>query len=184
LTWLIPITLLVAVCAMVGGLIARQVYAADRRPAGAPSAPATDSSTPTTTDKPTDPNTVDFRAAARNSPEFGSVQKAMQNYFNAINGKKYALWKTTVTPNVVQSQTQADWANGYRTTKDTDMVVYRIETTDVSLDVYGTFTSHQDPANAPGDLREGCIEWAMVWPFVKSGDGYLIDVPSVSKKAC
>lgn len=184
MTWLIPITLLVAVCAMVGGLIARQVYAADRQPAGAPSAPATDSGTPTTTTSPSNPKTVAFRDAARSVPQFGDVQNAIQNYFNAINDRKYSLWKTTVTTRVVQSQTQEDWANGYKTTTDSDMTVYRIEANGDNLDVFGTFTSHQEPANAPQDLRVGCIDWAMVWPFVRSGNGYLIDTPSFTKKAC
>jgi hypothetical protein len=184
LTWLIPITLLVAVCAMVGGLIARQVYAADRQPAGAPSASATDSPTPTPTPSPSNPESVDFREAARGVPEFGAVQNAMQNYFNAINHPNYDLWKSTVTPKVVQAETKASWEAGYNTTKDTDMVVYRIEQSDTGLDVFGTFTSHQNPDDGPEGLKVGCIRWAMVWPLAKSGNGYLIDVPSVTKKAC
>jgi hypothetical protein len=187
LTWLIPITLLVAVCAMVGGLIARQVYAADRQPAGAPSAPATNSGTPTTTEKPSNPDSVDFREAARNDPAFGAVQNAMQSYFNAINHPNYDLWKSTVTAKVALSQTREAWEAGYNTTKDTDMVVYRIEI-DTSrqdgLDVFGTFTSHQAPADGPDGMKVACIHWTIVWPLVKSGNGYLIDGSSLTKNPC
>jgi hypothetical protein len=50
--------------------------------------------------------------------------------------------------------------------------------------VFGSFTSHQDVNDAPADLKVPCIDWWMVWPMTRSGDGFRIDGPSVIKKAC
>lgn len=183
MTWLIPITLLVAVCALVGGLIARQVYAVTKPPSeGQPpgaSAPAS-----TSEGRPPDPKTVYFTPFARSDPQFGQVQVAIQNYFNATNNHDFTLWRSTMTSNVTESETQQHWQSGNQSTKDTDMTVYRIEATDTGADVFGTFTSHQDPEDAPKTLPVDCITWSMVWPMVKANGGYRIDSPSVQFKKC
>ncbi|GAA3438478.1 hypothetical protein [Kutzneria kofuensis] len=185
LTWLIPITLLVAVCALVGGLIARQVYASTKPPAATTQPPAaTSTPEPTTEQGQGGPDTVHFTLFARNDPQFRPVQNAIQNYFNAVNHRNYGLWKQTMTAKVSDQQTEQDWRDGYRTTVDTDMMIYRIETTDQGANVFGTFTSKQDPANAPKELRASCINWWMVWPMVKSGSDFRIDSPSITMKKC
>lgn len=185
LTWLIPITLLVAVCALVGGLIARQVYASTKPPAATQLPPAVTSTPEATSDPGTgDPHSVIFTPFARNDPQFKPVQSAIQNYFNAVNDQNYGLWKQTMTPNVTSQQTEYNWRDGFRTTKDSDMKVYRIEATANGADVFGSFTSRQDVTNAPPDLKVPCINWWMVWPMVKSGNAFRIDSPSIVKKKC
>jgi hypothetical protein len=185
LTWLIPITLLVAVCAMVGGLIARQVYASTKPPAATQQPPAVTSTPEATPDPGTgDPRSVNFTPFAMSDPQFQLVQSAIQNYFNAVNDRNYGLWKQTMTANVTSQQTEHDWRSGFDTTKDSDMKVYRIEATDKGADVFGSFTSRQDIANAPSDLKAPCINWWMVWPMVKSGNALRIDGPSIVKKKC
>ena len=184
LTWLIPITLLVAVCALVGGLIARQVYAVTK-PAAADQPPAVTTTPDTTTRSgPGNTTTVSFTPFARSDPQFDKVQNAIQNYLNAINTQSYPLWKQTMTSDVLAAQTETDWHNGYRSTVDSDMTVYRIEATDQGADVFGSFTSRQNVANAPKDLQAACINWWMVWPMVKSGNGLRIAGPSIVKKKC
>jgi len=184
LTWLIPITLLVAVCAMVGGLIARQVYAVTKSPT-ASHAPATSESASPTATRPADPRSVFFLTFAQNDPLFGRVRDAIQNYFNATNNQDYNLWRKTMTPKVAQQQTQQDWLGGLRSTKDSDMTVYRIEATDKGADVFGSFTSKQDLSDAPDDLQATCINWWMVWPMEDLGSGsFRIGSPSVIKKKC
>lgn len=184
MTWLIPITLLVAVCALVGGLIARQVYAATRPPAGAPSSTATSEGPTTTPARPSDWHTVVFTDFAQTYPDHLAVQSAIQNYFNAVNDGNYDLWRRTMTAAIVETQTEQSWRNGSSSSKDTNMIVYRIEATDQGVDVFGSFTSTQSLAQAPKDLQATCINWAMVWPMQKVGNGYLIDGPSVIKKKC
>ncbi len=184
LTWLIPITLLIAVCAMVGGLIARQVYAVTKPPSVSHAPATSESSSPTAT-RPADPNLVFFLPFAKNDPLFGRVQNAIQNYFNATNKHDYSLWRTTMTSDVTQTETQAHWENGNRSTRDSDMTVYRIEATERGADVFGSFTSHQELADAPSDLKSKCINWWMVWPMQDVGSGnFRIGGPSVVKKAC
>jgi hypothetical protein len=184
LTWLIPITLLIAVCALVGGLIARQVYAVTKPPSVS-HAPATSQSNSPTATRPADPRLVFFVPFAQNDPLFPRVRDAIQSYFNATNNQDYNLWRKTMTPKVGQQQTQQDWLGGLRSTKDSDMTVYRIEATDKGADVFGSFTSHQELADAPNDLKATCINWWMVWPMEDMGSGnFRIGGPSVVKKAC
>jgi hypothetical protein len=185
LTWLIPITLLVAVCALVGGLIARQVYASTTPPAATQQPPAA-TSTPEATSDPGkgDTKTVNFTPFARSDPKFGLVQYAIQNYFNAVNDRNYGLWKQTMTPDVGQQQTEQDWRKGYKSTVVSDMWIYRIEATDQGADVFGSFTSTQDVADAPKELKAACVKWWMVWPMVKSGNVFRIDGPGIVTKKC
>jgi len=184
LTWLIPITLLVAVCAMVGGLIARQVYAVTKSPS-ASHTPATSEPASATATRPPDPRLVFFLPFAQNDPQFGKVQVAIQSYFNATNNQDYGLWRKTMTPKVAQQQTEQDWLGGLRSTKDSNMTVYRIEATDKGADVFGSFTSRQDLADAPDTLKATCINWWMVWPLEDMGGGpFRIGSPSVINKKC
>jgi hypothetical protein len=186
LTWLIPITLLIAVCAMVGGLIARQVYATSKpvdtkQPPAVTSAPVTSSEG--SGEDPT--KTVRFTDFARNDPNFPLVQQAIQSYFNAVNKRDFAKWRQVMTPIVGAQQTQADWTKGYSTTVDKDMQIYRIEDNDDGADVFGSFTSTQDVADAPKDLKEPCIRWNMIWPMVKSpGNVFRIGSPSIVSRKC
>ncbi|WP_211762623.1 hypothetical protein [Kutzneria sp. CA-103260] len=184
LTWLIPITLLIAVCAMVGGLIARQVYAVTKPPSVS-HAPVTSESSAPPAVRPPDPRSVYFLPFAQNDPLFSRVQNAIQSYFNATNDQDYNLWRKTMTPKVAQQQTQQDWLGGLRSTKDSDMTVYRIEATDKGADVFGSFTSKQDLADAPDTLKATCINWWMVWPMEDMGSGsFRIGSPSVIAKKC
>jgi hypothetical protein len=187
LTWLIPITLLVAVCALVGGLIARQLYATSK-PVDVKQPPAAPSTPVATSDQNNGDNTVsvNYSEFAKSDPNFDPVRKAIQSYFNAINKRDFAKWRQVMIPAVAAQQTQADWTKGFNTTVDKDMFVYRIEATEKGADVFGSFTSTQDVADAPKDLKEPCIRWNMVWPMEKSGDGgvFRIGSPSVVSRKC
>ncbi|MFI9388504.1 hypothetical protein [Kutzneria sp. NPDC052558] len=183
LTWLIPITLLIAVGAMVGGLIARQVYAVTKPPSVS-NAPATTSSAPTAT-RPSDPRSVYFLPFAQNDPLFSRVRDAIQNYFNATNDRNFGLWRQTMLPSVGSQETQQSWTGGLASTKDSDMTVYRIEATDKGADVFGSFTSRQELKDAPDNLQATCINWWMVWPMQDVGSGnFRIGSPSVVNKKC
>jgi hypothetical protein len=184
LTWLIPITLLVAVCAMVGGLIARQVYAVTKSPATS-HAPVTSVSDSPTATRPADPRSVFFLPFAQNDPLFTRVRDAIQSYFNATNTKNFSLWRQTMLPTVGAQETQQSWLSGLSSTQDTDMTVYRIEATQNGADVFGSFTSKQDLSDAPDNLKATCINWWMVWPMQDVGSGsFRIGSPSVVNKKC
>ncbi|MFC0539946.1 hypothetical protein [Kutzneria chonburiensis] len=182
LTWLIPITLLIAVCALVGGLIARQLYATSKPvdtkpPASAPSGPTTD------TGHPDDTESVYFTEFAKADPDADQVQRAIQNYFNAINKRDYKKWQQTMTPEA-GGQTESYWRNGYKSTVDKDMHIYRIEDTEQGADVFGSFTSYQDLADAPDELKATCVRWNMIWPMVSINGVFRIGKPSIAPHAC
>jgi hypothetical protein len=183
LTWLIPITLLIAVCALVGGLIARQLYATSK-PVDTKSPPAVVNAPATSPHDPNDTTTVFFTDFATSDPNFELVRQALQSYFNAINKRDFDKWRQVMTPAVGATQTRADWTKGFKTTTDKGMYVYRIEATDVGADVFGSFTSTQDVADAPKDLKEPCIRWNMVWPMVKIDNVFRIDGPSIVSRKC
>lgn len=185
LTWLIPITLLVAVCALVGGLIARQVYMTTKSSLSVSQAPATSAPVTTPATRPVDARTVNFLPFAANDPLFPKVRDAIQGYFNAVNNQDYSVWRKVMTPAVGAQQDQQHWIGGLRSTKDSDMTVYRIEPTDKGADVFGTFTSRQNIDDAPDELKATCINWAMVWPMEDEGAGaFRIASPSVVMKKC
>jgi hypothetical protein len=184
LTWLVPITLLVAVCALVGGLIARQVYAV-AKPAAVSHEPATSAPASTSDGRPPgDDKTVYFTPFAQGDPQYEKVRNAIQSYFNATNHRDYNLWRSVMTAKVVESQPQQSWIGGLKSTQDSDMTVYRIEATDSGADVFGSFKSTQDPKDAPQDLQVACIDWHMVWPMVNTNGVLRIDSPSVTKQKC
>ena len=183
MTWLIPITLLVAVCALVGGLIARQVYAVTTSPTVSQT-PAASAPASTSDGRPAGDGLVYFTDFAKSDPQFDKVQIAIQNYFNATNKHEYALWRSTMSAAVIAQQTQEDWAKGLRSTKDSDMTVYRIEATDRGADVFGSFTSTQNVEDAPKSLPATCIDWWMVWPLENVNGSLRIDSPSVRFQKC
>jgi len=183
LTWLIPITLLIAVCALVGGLIARQLYATSK-PVDTKQPPAVVNTPAAPHGDPDDTTSVHYTAFAIADPNYDLVQPVLQKYFNAVNHRDFKAWRQVVTGEVGNHQTEADWRDGYKTTVDKGMFVYRIVDTDQGADVFGTFTSTQDVADAPPDLKASCIQWNVVWPIVKSSDGFRIDVPVIVSKKC
>ena len=175
ITWLIPIVMLIAVAALVGGLIARQFYAASQPPSGSPSTPDPNPTTSTPPSGPQNPLTVAFTAEAKNHPMFVQAQQTIQTYFNSFNDHHFNEWQSAVTPREAATQTSEGWERGSSSSKDGDLVVYRLDTTPVGVDAFVTFQSNQRADQSP-DGKSTCLNWWMVWEMVttKSG-GLLID---------
>jgi hypothetical protein len=183
LTWLIPITLLIAVCALVGGLIARQLYATSK-PVDTKSPPAAPSTSQTSSHDPNDTTSVYFSDFASSDPNFEQVRRALQSYFNAINHRDFDKWLQVMTPIVGAGQIRADWTRGFHSTVDKNMFVYRIEDTGDGADVFGSFISTQNVADAPKELKEPCIQWNMVWPMERLDGVLRIGGPSIVSRKC
>lgn len=181
LRWLLPLVLAVTVVAVVGGLVARDVYR-ERPSAPAPIAVPTSSALPL--EEQPGSGLVQLTPDAAKHPENETVRSLLQAYFDGINLRNFDRWKTSVTFDRAQAKNEQEWLADYATTKDGSILVYRIETApDGQLRVLFTFTSTQDVVNAPTDLPEPCIHWRMALPLeLENGQWKIGPVPASTKQ--
>lgn len=148
--------------ALVAGAVVAAVSGASRgpAPAGAPVAvPAADEGSPA----------VLLSSDASRHPAAGAVSLQLQRYFDAINAGDYAGWVSTVAVGRADAQPEKSWKTAYRSTKDGTIRVDRID--DLPGDavlVRVRFTSIQDLADAPPDLRVRRICWRTTMPMAGS----------------
>jgi hypothetical protein len=170
--WLLPVLLITVIATAVGALFARTWYAdttPDTPPAVLPTTSVPQDEQPGTRD-------VNGTPDATAHPLYQTVRVLLQRYFDAINDKDYASWQRTVISERVQRQPEEKWRNDYRTTRDGSVVIFRIELgEDDTARVLMTFTSVQDPADAPQELPAACIRWNVVFPLVREDDGWKLD---------
>jgi hypothetical protein len=186
--WLVPVVVVVLSVTVGGGLLAREIYRRPDQPADetavSTSAPASASS-----GAPAVTGVVGMTDDAKNHPQADAVRKALETYFSAINERNYAQWQTVVSEERRRSKTAAEWKKDFRSTKDSELLVYRIERgAGQSLRVLVAFTSTQDPQDAPEDMRERCLHWRLVLPMVVENDALRIDTvdpgPSPEHEKC
>lgn len=170
--WLLPVLLITVIATAVGALFARTWYAdttPDTPPAVLPTTSVPQDEQPGTRD-------VNGTPDATAHPLYQTVRVLLQRYFDAINDKDYAAWQRTVISERVQRQPEQKWRNDYRTTRDGSVVIFRVELgEDDTARVLMTFTSVQDPADAPQELPAACIRWNVVFPLVREDDGWKLD---------
>jgi hypothetical protein len=170
--WLLPVLLITVIATAVGGLLARTWYTdatPQTPPAVLPSTSVPASQQPGTRD-------VNGTADATAHPLYQPVRELLQRHFDAINAKDYAAWQSTVIGKRVERLPEAKWRDDYGTTQDGSVVIFRIELgEDDTARVLMTFTSVQDPADAPSELPVGCIRWSVVYPLVREDDGWKLD---------
>lgn len=119
---------------------------------------------------------VRFSPGALRHPDSARVRQVLQLHFDAINFKSYEQWKPTVVPSERREKPAARWRADYATTRDTGIVVVRIESApDRTLRVLMTFDSHQAPADAPPQLRAPCVHWRVAHPLVRHGGVLQLD---------
>lgn len=162
--WLVPVLIVVVSLTVGAGLLARELY---RLPADVTVPPVTVPSTTSLApaEQPGSP-TVELTPGAAAHPAHEPVRQLLQTYFDAINGRSYERWKTTVTADRIQAQPRREWLVDYRSTRDGSIIVRRIETRpDQQLQVLVGFTSTQDPEDAPLALPVGCIRWNLTLPL-------------------
>ncbi|OLR95522.1 hypothetical protein BJP25_06995 [Actinokineospora bangkokensis] len=173
-----PVVLVAVVVTAAAGLLARELYGpdqADTTPAASAVAPTGVSLPPSAQPGPPD---VRGTADAVAHPLYEPVRQLLQTHFDAINGRNYARWVTTVTEARARTMPEKEWRKQYGTTKDGSVVVHRIETTagDTAV-VLLTFVSTQDPAQAPPELPVACIRWNVVYPLTRADDRtWLLDL--------
>ncbi|MEV4314322.1 hypothetical protein [Actinocrispum sp. NPDC049592] len=179
----------VAVLTAAGAFAAREFYRS--RAEAQPSQPVI-LTTPTTTPggstppstskpKPPGPRQVAATSDAGSHPQYAEISQMLQNYFDGINDKKYAVWRSAVTRARASDLPEEKWNSDYASTKDGNIVVYRITATQRGLSVLVTFTSTQKVTDAPQELPSDCIDWSIVLPVVKEDGSWRIDSGAESR---
>jgi hypothetical protein len=163
--WLLPVVLVVMIVTAAGAVVARTLYTAPAeanatRPLAVPNGRVLPPA-----EQPGDA-TVKATEDAAAHPLYESVRQLLQANFDAINTKNYGLWQSVVSDARAKSQPKDAWLKAYRSTVDGSIVVQRIEVGPVdTARVMLSFTSVQDPADAPTELPEPCIHWQVVFPL-------------------
>lgn len=104
-------------------------------------------------------------------PSAERIRKVMQQYFDAINAGDYKLWSGAVIPQLARDTGEADWRAQYRSTLDGSMVVHRLEPrAGGGLVALTSFTSLQNPADAPPELPVRCLRWWVSYPLIGEGE--------------
>ena len=181
---------LVVVVAAVAALIVRDIYhqqpsagaAGTGSPPGASSVPGSGRPGPTT---------VAYAQDFANYPQHAQVLEVLQGYFNAINDKRYDEWVSVVTPSLAAEQTEQAFRNGYKSTHDGSIYIYRVDSApEGGARVLLSFTSVQAQSDAPQNFPHTCIHWQVVVPLAWSekAQQYQVDAgitgSSPQKQAC
>lgn len=103
------------------------------------------------------------------TPVASEVSALLEQYFTAINDGGYEQWLATLTERR-QVTTRDTFHRNYATTVDDDVVLKAVTVrADGTVVATATFRSRQDPANAPANLRVGCLRWTITYPLVREG---------------
>ncbi|WP_018683051.1 hypothetical protein [Actinokineospora enzanensis] len=179
--WLLPAILVAVVIAAAAAMVARELYAAAADKGQATSTAILPSQNVLPESARPGPRDVRATQDAIQHPLYEAVRQLLQTHFDAINGKNYARWRTTVTDARAKDLPEDTWRASYRTTQDGSIVVYRIETGPTnSARVLLTFVSKQDPADAPLELPAECIRWNVIFPLTLADGEWRIDAGATS----
>ena len=104
-------------------------------------------------------------------PDADRIRKVLQRYFDAINGGDYPLWRSAVIPQLARDVGESAWHGQYRSTLIGTIVVHRLEPRPGGgLVALTSFTSLQNPTDAPPDLPVRCLRWWVSYPLIGEGD--------------
>jgi hypothetical protein len=162
------VLLITVIATALGALVARSLYADQP-----PQTPSAIEPSPSSVPRDKQPGSSDVQGTtdAVAHPLYNTLHGLLQQYFKAINTKDYAAWSATVTAGRRETQPEKVWQNDYKTTRDGNIIIYRIETSGGehsggdTAQILMHFTSTQDPADAPPELPVDCIDWNVVWSF-------------------
>lgn len=147
---------MVLFAAAAGGVLARTVYRADPPPAEPP---------PANPEQPT--GLLDSTPGATAHPRYETVRDLLETHFIAINERDYSAWKSTVVSAKSEEMPLYEWESEYSSTYDRDVLLHRVESgAGETLRVQVSFTSHQDPRDAPPQLPEPCVRWRVMYTLV------------------
>ncbi|SHF41088.1 hypothetical protein SAMN05444320_103541 [Streptoalloteichus hindustanus] len=174
-----PVLAIAAVLAVNAGLLARNAYqnaddphrVADSDAAGRPGDAL-----------------VQLSPDAYQHPDGQAVRDLLDRHFRAINDRNYPAWRDTVVDRRAWAEPEHQWRAAYRSTRDSAVVVRRIETGPADgVRVLLTFTSNQDPADAPAGTQLSCLRWRVVYPVAFDDGRARVDLPingSTQREPC
>lgn len=173
-SWLVPAVLLAVMVTAAGGLLARDLYAdTAAAPTQQPVVPSTSAVPPS--ERPGSRAVQGTEDAIRH-PMYETVRQLLQTHFDAINGRSYERWMTTVTSTHIENRPEDEWRAAYRSTQDGSVVVHRIEAGPPGrARVMLGFTSTQDVVDAPPELPEECIRWHVIYALTVENGAWRID---------
>lgn len=150
----------------VAAVVAHGLY--HRTPVQAPIPVATGTSSTVPSGAEPGPEAVSVTPDVLRDPVHADVQRVLQNYFDAINNRRYDQWRSAVTATMASQKTRQSFLDGYESTRDGSILVYRVDrAVDGGLRVLLTFHSTQAPADAPAGHRSACLAWQVVWPLTR-----------------
>jgi hypothetical protein len=121
--------------------------------------------------------TVTVASSAAQNAAASSVATLVNQYFAAINAHDYQAYVSLLTSQEQQGMTATQFANGYRSTSDSNESLVGISSAaDGDTVAMVAFTSHQNPADSVNGA-ESCTDWQISLFLAPSGGGYLIDQP-------
>ena len=162
------VALVVLVAAAAAGFVLRELQRGPSADAGDP--PASTTSAVPASEQPGSA-LVRLVADVEAHPDADQVRTLLQDYFDAINAGDYMLWSSTVTASRVQNIGRSAWREQYRSTLDGSIVVHRLEPRPGGgLIALLSFTSVQDPVDAPPDLPVRCLRWQVSYSLIDEGD--------------
>jgi hypothetical protein len=118
--------------------------------------------------------------AAALYPGASALQTVIDRYFRAINGRDYAAYQATQSPD--NAMTASQFQAGFRSTRDSDVLITGITSAfdgRPAADV--TFTSRQRPQDGPDG--ESCTNWHVTMYFDGNAGTYTIGAPPNGYKA-
>lgn len=159
---------MVLVAAAAAGFLLREVQRDPR--AGAAGRPVGTTSVVPASEQPGS-KLVTLAADVEAHPDADQVRALLQDYFDAINSGDYMLWSSTVTAARARNTGRSAWHEQYRSTLDGSIVVHRLEARPGGgLIALLSFTSVQNPVDAPPDLPVRCLRWRVSYPLIDEAD--------------
>ncbi|MEO7196167.1 MAG: hypothetical protein ABIZ05_15370 [Pseudonocardiaceae bacterium] len=117
------------------------------------------------------PATVVLLEDAALYPDADRIRTVLQKYFDAINAGDYQLWRGAVIPQAARDLSESAWHAQYRSTLVGSIVVHRLEPRiGGGLLALTSFTSRQNPADAPPELAVRCLRWWVSYPLIGAGE--------------
>jgi hypothetical protein len=161
-----------------GAAVAGRYLYHDRPPVlvGQPDVPP--SGSPASSGPAVPDSSTEVRASqdASQHQQYEQIHQMTQDYFNGINERDYNKFKSTLSPQRIAAMPVEKFDADFKSSHDTGIQIYRIEAApEGRLRMMLGFTSTQDLADAPPDLKATCIQWRVVWPLAKVNNRWKLD---------
>lgn len=109
------------------------------------------------------------------NPATADVVKLLNRYFNAINTRDYAEYRSLLDAQMRAGESASSFDSGYATTKDSAATLAALSNSGGDEAATVSFTSHQSPADSANG--SACTDWTITLYLVPRSNGYVIAHP-------